>query len=219
MIKGIIFDMDGVIIDSNTFHYYNWNSVFKKKFNIEISKEDFASRLGESAIHFTEFFIKKYNLDKEYNITAEKLLPEIIEKYKNINHLKLKTGIKEKLPLFKKNYKIALATGANKDWAIQVLEHFEIKNYFDYIIAGNEVKRAKPEPEIFIRAAHGLNLDTSQCIVIEDAELGIIAAKKAGCFVIAIPDDLTKNQNHNLADLKLNSINELNNEILQKLVI
>ncbi|MEM2139187.1 MAG: HAD family phosphatase [Candidatus Woesearchaeota archaeon] len=209
MIKGIIFDMDGVIIDSNSFHYENWNSVFKEKFNIEIPKEEFASRLGESAIHFTEFFVKKYEIDKKYKITADKLLPEIIEKYKNISHLKLKEGIKEKLPELKKSYKIALATGANKDWALKVLEHFDIKNYFDFVIAGNEVKRAKPEPEIFIKAAQGLKLKANECVVIEDAELGIIAAKKAGCFVISIPDEMTKKQDHELADLQLDSIKKL----------
>ncbi|MEM4397365.1 MAG: HAD family phosphatase [Candidatus Woesearchaeota archaeon] len=209
MIKGIIFDMDGVIIDSNSFHYENWNNVFKEKFNIGISKDEFASRLGESAIHFTEFFVKKYEIDKKYKITAEMLLPEIIEKYKDISHLKLKEGIKEKLPELKKKYKIALATGANKEWALQVLNHFNIKSYFDFIISGNEVKRAKPEPEIFIKAAKGLNLKPNECVVIEDAELGIIAAKKAGCFVISIPDEMTKKQNHELADLKIASIKKL----------
>lgn len=214
MIKGIIFDMDGVIIDSNSFHYENWNYVFKNKFNVEISKKEFASRLGESAIHFTEYFINKYNL----KIPAEVLLPDILERYKQIEKLNLKEGIKESLLNFNKIYKIALATGANREWAEKILNHFKIRDYFDFIIAGNEVKRAKPEPEIFIKAAQGLNLNPNECVVIEDAELGIIAAKKAGCFVISIPDELTKNQDHSLADIKLNSIKELDDKILNSLI-
>jgi HAD superfamily hydrolase (TIGR01509 family) len=214
MIKGIIFDMDGVIVDSNQFHYDNWNTHFKKHFNITIAKEDFASRLGESAKDFTKYFVDKYEINEDY----KEVLGEILSYYeKNSKKLKLKEGIIEALPKLKKKYKIALATGANKEWAMQVVTSLGIVDYFDYIIAGNEVKKAKPEPEIFLRAAEMIKLRPEECVVIEDAAFGILAAKRAGMYCISIPDELTKLQDHSLADIKLNSIKELNSELLRNL--
>ncbi len=214
MIKGIIFDMDGVIIDSNSMHFENWSNVFKKRFDIKLKKEEFASRLGESAKDFTQYFLDKYNLD----LKIEEVLPDIMDNYhKNTHKLKLKKGIKEALVKFKKKYKIALATGANKDWALQIVTTFGISDYFDYIIAGNEVKKAKPEPEIFLKAAEVLNLKPEECIVIEDANLGLTAAKAAGMYAVSIPDDLTKLQDHSMADVHLNSISDLNDNIIKNL--
>jgi HAD superfamily hydrolase (TIGR01509 family) len=214
MIKGIIFDMDGVIVDSNSFHYDNWNMHFKKHFNIIIPKEDFASRLGESAKDFTKYFLDKYKIKADY----EKVLEEILTYYeKNSKKLKLKQGIIEALPILKKKYKIAMATGANRDWAMHIVTSFGITDYFDYIIAGNEVRKAKPEPEIFLKAAEVLKLKPEECIVIEDAALGIEAAKRAGMYCISIPDELTKLQDHGKADLHLKSITEINYGLLKKL--
>ena len=117
----------------------------------------------------------------------------------------------------KKDYKIALATGANKEAALYTITNFGLEFYFDYVIAGNEVKRAKPDPEIFLKAAEGFSLKPEECVVIEDAIMGIKAAKKAGIAVIVIPDKLTMHQKNGIADMKLNSISELSAETLSRL--
>jgi HAD superfamily hydrolase (TIGR01509 family) len=214
MIKGIIFDMDGVIIDSNHIHYENWNSVFEKRFSVTIPKDEFASRLGESAKHFTEYFINRFKL----NVTFEELSAELIGAYRDNSHkIILKAGIKEALPRLKDKYRIALATGANKEMAMHTVATFEIADYFDFIIAGNEVKRAKPDPEIFLKAAEVIGLKPEECVVIEDAYLGIKAAKAAGMKVISIPDELTKYQDHRIADLRLSSISQLTEDVLDRL--
>ncbi len=214
MIKAIIFDMDGVLIDSNSICYDVWNEVFERRFNITLDKKEFASHLGESSKHFTEFFLKKYNLKCEYEDLNEELNTTFVKNRKRIN---LKKGIKEVLQKFKKKYKIALATGADKEDALYTVTTFGITDYFDYIIAGNEVKIAKPNPEIFIKAAEVLKLKPEECVVIEDANLGIRAAKAAGMFVISIPDELTKSQDHSMANIHLKSISELDNKLLKKL--
>ena len=206
--------MDGVLIDSNSICYDVWNEVFERRFNITLDKKEFASHLGESSKHFTEFFLKKYNLKCEYEDLNEELNTTFVENRKRIN---LKKGIKEVLQKFKKKYKIALATGADKEDALYTVTTFGITDYFDYIIAGNEVKIAKPNPEIFLKAAEVLKLKPEECIVIEDANLGIRAAKAAGMFVISIPDELTKSQDHSMANIHLKSISELDNKLLKKL--
>jgi putative hydrolase of the HAD superfamily len=214
MIKGIIFDMDGVVIDSNTFHYENWSNVFRKTLGVDISREDFAHQLGKSSKEFTEYFLDKYQARDRY----EELIAQI-RKFHDENHHKiiLKDGFKPVLSNLKKKYRIALATGATKHMANLNLTRLGIIKYFDFIIAGDEVKRAKPDPEIFLKAASGLGLKPEECVVIEDAIQGITAAKSAGIKVISIPDPMTKHQDHHIADLRLDSIKDLTKEQIDRL--
>jgi putative hydrolase of the HAD superfamily len=204
MIRGVIFDMDGVIIDSNTFHYNNWNGYFEDRFKVTLPKEEFSLKLGESHRHFTEYFADKY----APNSDIKKIEKDIYQRYIDIREkIPLKQGVKKTLEKLKKNkFKIALATGANKEAAHHIIERFELKDYFDFVIAGDEVKRAKPNPEIFLKAAEGLNLRPEECVVIEDALMGLQAAKSAGMKCIMVEDEITKYQDHSRADAKISSL-------------
>ena len=206
--------MDGVIVESHDIYYENWNGIFEKRFNVTISKKDFATHLGESAKHFTEVFLTKNGIKAD----SEKILKEIMENHEKLKYrVTLKTGAIETLTRLKKNYKIALATGAPKVMRDDYLTRLNIKEYFDFVIAGDEVKRAKSEPDIFIKAAHGLGLKPEECVVVEDAMLGIIAAKKANMYTISIQDAYTKHQDHSMADLQLDKISELNQDIIWRM--
>lgn len=208
MIHGIIFDMDGVIIDSNTFHYNNWNGYFQDNFNVTIPKEDFGMKLGESHKHFTEYFAKKYASKAD----LEKIKVDVINRYiKYRETIPLKKGVRETLKNLKQDYKIALASGGRIQDVKHILELHKIKQYFDFAIGGDEVKRSKPNPEIFLNAAAGLNLKPDECVVIEDALMGLMAAKSAGMKCIMVEDEITKNQNHENADAKIKSFLELPN--------
>lgn len=207
MIKAILFDMDGVIIDSNHIHYDTWSEVLSE-YGVKIDKKEFGMHLGESAYHFTEHFVKANNIEEP----VDEILKKILEvSRRDRDKVLLKNGVKEVLPKLRKTYRIALATGANRDWAEYVIKKFSLD--FDYIIGGNEVKRAKPNPEIFLRCALKLNALEKECVVIEDALLGMQAAKKAGMNVIAIPDEFTRYQDHSIADIKIKSLLELENAL------
>lgn len=203
MIKAILFDMDGVIIDSNHIHYETWSEVFKK-YSIKIDKKEFGMHLGESAYHFTEHFVKSAKIKE----TTKNVLKLILEQSKKDRHkVLLKEGVKETLPKIKRRFKIALATGANREWADYIVKKYSLD--FDFIIGGDEVNRAKPSPEIFLRCAMKLGALEHECVVIEDAIFGMQAAKRAGMRVIAIPDAFTKYQDHSIADISLKTISEL----------
>ncbi len=210
MIKGIIFDMDGVIIDSSPVLYKVWNELFKKHFNIEIDKKEFASQFGKNGIHFTEYFFKKYNIKMPH----EKFYRLMFSGNESIRkEIGLKKGVKKQLEILKKDYKIALATGAPKQAGLETLKRFNIINYFDFVIGGDCVEEAKPNPEIFLRAADALGLSNKNCVVVEDAILGIMAAKAAKMVCIVVEDEFTKYQDHSLADYKIKTMNELKKTI------
>lgn len=214
MVKGIIFDMDGVVIDSNHIHYKYWNNYFERAFGITIPQIEFASRLGESSLDFAEYFIKRYNL----NIGLRKLREDMDKEYDNyVEEIVLKKGFLQVLKKLAEKYKIALATGADMLHANLTLEKFRIKTYFDFVIAGNCVKKAKPDPEIFLKAAEGMNLKPEDCLVIEDAQMGLAAAKRAGMKCIVVPDNMTNIQDFSRADKMLGSIDELTESLIEGL--
>src|SRR3989344_1495216 len=214
MIRGVIFDMDGVVIDSGEVIYSSWNDIFYKEFSITMPREEVAQQLGKSPKDFTQHFIDKYRL----KISNGELDIKIAMREDELAHtVMLKPGIKELMARLKGKYKMALATGASRKNAEYYVNKFGLGSYLDFVIGGDEVREAKPNPEIFLNAARNLNLKPGECVVIEDAILGITAAKRAGMKVISIPDAFTAHQDHSTADMQLKSAFEISDNILKKL--
>ncbi|MBN2423019.1 HAD family phosphatase [Candidatus Woesearchaeota archaeon] len=214
MIKGIIFDMDGVLIDTNRLHYNRWNRLFKRYYNINLSEEEFAVNLGESSVAFADHFIKKYSLGIDTKTLLEKIRADN-EEFKN--NLKLKPGINEFIKKYKNEFKFALATGAQTSSGKKALKRFNLTDFFDYVVGGNDVSNSKPDPEIFLNAAENLGLNKEECIVIEDSQNGLTAAKRAGMKCIIIIDEFTAHHDFSKADFVLDSINELTIEKINSL--
>ncbi len=212
MIKAIIFDMDGVIIDSNSLHYNAWNSLFKTKFNVEIEKDFFASQLGKRAEHFTQALLDKYNIKGEDPNFLFKDKADFFNNY--FDNLKLKHGVLESLNRIRDGYKIALATGGKRFFVNFLFNKFDLQKYFDFTITGDDVEHAKPNPEIFLKVAEKFLLQPEECLVIEDAQMGLEAAKSAKMHCIVIPDELTKSQDFSKADKILSSLDELSLDVI-----
>ena len=122
--------------------------------------------------------------------------------------IKLKNSLKKILIKFKNSYKLALATGANRLAAMDTVTTFGLNEYFDYIIAGDEVKEAKPDPEIFLKAAQGLNLKPEECVVIEDSRNGLLAAKAASMHCVVTTNGYTEDENFSEADIVVSELGD-----------
>ncbi len=174
-----IFDFDGVIVDS-VEALYNIYLDFLIEFGVKGNKEEFTLLNGPTIPEIVTFLKNKHSIDEN----RESLLEIYYKKLSSIyNKVKLNNGIEEILRLLKcKNIKIALASSSKKDKINSLLKKFELKHYFDFVVTGDDVKKAKPSPEIF--NAVKKTYPKHEYYVIEDSENGLQSAMNAGMYTI-----------------------------------
>ena len=127
-------------------------------------------------------------------------------------------GLHESLERFKAaGLKLAAASSGAKTYTSLVLDKFEIRNYFESVVTGDDVTIGKPHPEAYIIAAKKLGLDPNQCLVLEDATKGIQSAKAAGCKCIAVKNSNIPTQDFSLADLVVPSLSAVTIDVIQSL--
>ena len=214
MNPGIIFDFDGVIIDSIPAHKKNLKKIAEKH-NISFEKSDFDTFNGMSTKEGFRRLIKERKLHKKAFWLALDLKFERRNIMKNI---KVFPESKKCLLRLKKKYPLAVATSSRRKYLQKNLERFDL-DYFDVHLSKNDVKHAKPDPSIFLRAAEKLGKKPQDCIVIEDALNGIIAAKRAGMKTIALLTTTKKSLFTREAkpDMFIRNLDELNESLIKKL--
>lgn len=211
-IKSIIFDMDGVIFDTELVYLEIWSKVFEK-YGYKLQKEVYAEVLGTGRENVKKVFLNNYRnelpIDKMYREKDEDL-EKAVDK-----GIPLKQGAYEILSYLKNNnYKIALATSASKERALKQLRYADIEKFFDVIVSRDDVKETKPNPDIFLKAAKKLNVNPNECIVIEDSSAGIKAAFNAGMAGIHVVD-LKEPDNEIIRNCykSFNNLNDIRKEI------
>lgn len=216
-VKAVIFDMDGVLIDSEPL----WRQAMILGFNaagIPFTEDDCRVTTGMRLREVVQFWFERYNIDshkaQETNIFILDHLISRIEKegheIEGVSPLlnQLKTG----------GYKIGLATSSDIRFMNTVLNKLRILSYFDAVVSAENLTYAKPHPEVFLKCAQNLNTKPQHCLVIEDSVNGIIAAKAASMRVVAIPEPVFKDRaGFKIADwqvAKLAEVNTILNELL-----
>ena len=186
-ICGVIFDMDGVIFDSEICVIECWKEV-AKEYNISGIEAACRRCLGTNATLTKQIFCEIYGKDFDYDYYKDKMRNLFFTRYGD-GRLPLKKGIKEILIWLKNNgYKIALATSTRKLSASKELADAGLLEYFDETIYGDMVSKSKPDPEIFLKACSALGLEPSRVAIIEDSFNGIRAANNSGAVSIMVPD-------------------------------
>ena len=189
-IKAVIFDMDGVIVNTMPFHASAWQKTFKK-FGINVTKKEIYLREGEKWDKTFYDIAKRHNI-KITNTIKQKIFKHRQDVFRNILKVEL---FKDAPPLIKKlkkmGLKLAIVTGTPRREVKKILPK-SIYAIFDVIIPSDEVKNGKPHPEPFLKALKRLKVSPKDAIVIENAPNGILAAKKAKLTVIAVETSLPK---------------------------
>lgn len=193
--KGIIFDMDGVVVDNHSYHFEAWMS-FARKYKFELNDQIYREKYNgkTNADLFRMIFgnisdeeLKRYADEKEDMYT--KLYA---------GHMKAHTGLIDFLEYLRNHkFKIALGTSAptrNVDFTLDTLK---LRKYFDVIVDGAQVERGKPDPQVYQLCAMKLGLDPKECVVFEDSLAGLESGERAGCKIIAVATS------HKASDLRV----------------
>ena len=211
---GVIFDMDGVLIDSYRTHFMSWKKALNKH-GLDITEEQFSSTFGQTNKDILSKLFPFLSLDR-INAIAE-------EKERSFRQL-----IKEDFPemegaseLIKSIHESGGLLGIGSSGPLEniktVLSLLPAGRYFQAIVSGNDISHGKPHPEVFLKTAERLGISPSRCVVIEDAPAGIEAAKRAGCSAIALVGTVSKDQLKN-ADMIVESLKELSPHKLVDLI-
>lgn len=208
MIKAIIFDLDGVLLDSVGRDIAITVQVFNK-FGYSITQSDEQYIIGWHPADRISVFAEKFNMSPEEQqliVAAEKHL------YRELwdSTSKLLPGVKECLDTMKtKGLTLALATTSTGESVSKFLQKFNLHGYFSLILTREDVFTRKPNPEVYTKAWNELGYKSEEMIVVEDTEIGVRAAKSAGLPCVAVPNDYTKAQDFSGADYVIKSIGEL----------
>ena len=185
-IKGVIFDVDGLLVDTEKIHVDAWKSVFSEE-GVFLTKSDYEKGVGIADKEFLLQLKCKGKIPENSDIDKlckekEKYFLEIIK-----NGINAFEGVFETIEFLKeKKLKIAAASNSKKIFVKSVLEYSNLIKFFDFFVAREDVENPKPAPDIYEKVVKLMGLKKENVVVFEDSEVGIEAAKKAGLFCIAV---------------------------------
>ncbi|MDD5696594.1 MAG: HAD family phosphatase [Candidatus Pacebacteria bacterium] len=206
-IKGIVFDLDGVLLETEHYQWQGW-VIPLREFGIELTKEKYFDYAGKSGKQIDKELIKDFNLNlKEGELLSKK--EPMLMKWFSEQRLKYMPYARETAEFFSSRFKIALCSGGPREEILLKLEKAELIQYFPVIVAGTDVERSKPFPDIYLKAKELIGLPAEECLAVEDTQYGLQAAKDAGLNCVAIPNEYSERQDFSRADLVLPSLKDL----------
>ncbi len=201
MLKAILFDMDGVIIDSEPLHKKAYQGMFDQ-IGIDVSADMYQSFTGQSTISICRFLCQEFDLSETPEHLMQGKRSIFKELFANDPDLHLIDGVLDLIQDYHRNgLTLVLASSASMMTINNVFTRFELDQYFQAKLSGADLKASKPHPEIFINAAAVSGHQREECIVIEDSTNGIKAAKAANVYCIAFKSPHSLNQVYDQADL------------------
>lgn len=219
MIQTVIFDMDGVIVDTEPVHHYAYNQHFKQ-LNITVSPELYASFTGFSTKNTFEKLKAEFNIEHDIESLIETKRNLFNDAFDHKEDLYLLDGVEDLIKqLHAKGMQLILASSSATVTINRVFNRFRLHKYFTHIVSGEDFPQSKPHPAIFIKAAELSQTPVENCIVIEDSTNGILAAKSAGIYCIGYDSVNSKLQDYSKADKVIRHFNELNYDKIRNISV
>ncbi len=217
MFKAVLFDMDGVIVDTEPLHRKAYFQMFFDV-NITVSEDLYASFTGQSTFSICEQLVSHFNLPVSAHTLVDIKRDHFKYLFEHDKSLSLIDGVLELIKDYHTNgMTLVLASSASMDNINRIFKRFDLDQYFKAKISGADLEASKPDPEIFIKAAELSEQKPNDCFVIEDSTNGIKAAKAAKLFCIAYKSPHSKGQDYNKADIIISDFNEINYNKLKAL--
>jgi len=208
-IKCVIFDMDGVLIDSEELHKKAYYETFNS-LNIEVSDALYKSFTGSSTINAFQRLVAHFNLEQHPTALVLDKRKRYVNFFENDPNLHLVAGVEEIIRyLYEKGITLILASSSAMINIDRVFNRFNLNQYFTAKISGADLKESKPHPEIFNKAAILANMPKENCVVIEDSDNGVTAANDANIFVFGYANKLSEGQTLENADFVIKDFDQL----------
>ncbi|MFL1673616.1 HAD family hydrolase [Paenibacillus dendritiformis] len=206
--KAFIFDMDGVIIDSEPIHF-EIDVETMKYFGVTIAPHELDRFVGMTNPEMWSILKQEYSIPQSVSEITEFQLKSKIELIRSTDLAPIE-GIQELIfDLKKNNILIGLASSSPRAFINEVLRKYNFFEYFDSIISGEEVTKGKPAPDIYLEVSNQLNSKPNECWVLEDSKNGVQAAKAAGMKCIGFINQNSGNQDLSRADIIVNNIRDI----------
>jgi len=209
MIKAVLFDMDGVIVDTEPLHTKAYYMMFNH-YNLDVSRTLYESFTGQSTLNVCKTLCDTFGLNCNPEDLVQKKRASFTSLFHNDPSLQLLPGILEIIKEYHSNgLTLILASSASMFTINNVFTRFELDQYFKAKLSGADLKASKPHPEIFEKAAAAAGVNRDECFVIEDSTNGIKAAKAAVIYCVGYDSLNSKNQDYSQADRVINNFNEI----------
>lgn len=212
--KALLWDMDGVLVDTGEAHFAAWKALFEKH-GWAITRQDFERTFGMSNIPILKEFLGERLPEAQlFDLGAEKeaRFREMIDR-----HVSLLPGAEKWLRWARKEgYRQVVASSGEMANIVAILAAFEIANYFDAVVSGAFLPKSKPHPAIFLQAAASVGAEPQESVVLEDGLVGVEAAHRAGIKCVAVTTTHPAEE-LSAADVVIDDLNELSEETLRRL--
>jgi len=209
MLKAVIFDMDGVIVNSEPLHHLAYKKMFEE-FKLDVSNSLYESFTGQSTYSICEQLCEIFDLKVDANalVLSKRKHFKII--FENDSSFEMIDGAMNLIKdYFENNLTLVLASSASMTNIERIFKKFDLNKFFKAKISGADLKESKPNPEIFVKAAELAGFKKEECIVVEDSTSGIMASKSAGIYCVGYDSYNSKNQNYDNANLVVSDLNEI----------
>jgi len=215
MITAAILDLDGVIVDSEPLHYGSEKEMLSKR-GVDLRPGDVKEIVGRTEMEGIEYLRSRFGLKD----SANQLYNEKQRIYKRMlrKSVKPRRGLFELLDVLEEEgLTLAIASSAPRENIDIVLRALHIKHRFRAVVSGDDVGRGKPFPDIFLLAAKRIGAEPKNCLVIEDAQNGVEAAKRAGMTCVAVPNQFTQDQDFSAANVVARSLEEIDVRLIRQI--